>query len=59
MGMVAPFFSVGAAFGPVIAAQVRDRSNSYAAAFAPFLVLLPVAAIVMIFLNRKAIGSPR
>jgi len=59
MGMVVPFFSVGAAFGPVIAAQVRDRSDSYALAFTPFLVLLPLAAIVMIFLNRRAIASPR
>jgi MFS family permease len=59
MGMVVPFFSIGAAFGPVIAAQVRDRSASYALAFAPFLAVLPVAAIIMFFLRRGVIDPPR
>jgi MFS family permease len=55
MGMVIPFFSLGAAFGPIIAAQIRDRSASYGLAFAPFLVVLPMAAFVMIFLRGRAI----
>lgn len=58
MGMVVPFFSVGAALGPVIAAQVRDRSHSYAPAFIPFLMILPLAAVIMAFLRTDSIGSP-
>jgi MFS family permease len=57
MGMVVPFFSIGAAFGPVIAAQIRDLSASYALAFAPFLLTLPLAAILMVFLRRGQIRA--
>jgi MFS family permease len=53
MGMVVPFFSLGAALGPLVAARIRDQSASYAAAFAPFLVVLPVAAIIMLAMPRR------
>jgi MFS family permease len=54
MGMVVPFFSAGAAFGPVIAAQIRDRSASYGLAFAPFLAVLLLGAAVMVFLRGRS-----
>lgn len=52
MGMVVPFFALGAAFGPVLVAQIRDRTASYGSAFAPFLIVLPLAAALMVFLRR-------
>jgi MFS family permease len=56
MGMVVPFFSLAAAFGPVISARIRDHSASYSSAFAPYLVVLPVAAIAMFALHRRTTG---
>ena len=54
MGMVVPFFALAAAFGPVLVAQIRDRTASYGSAFAPFLIVLPLAAALMIFLRRRS-----
>ena len=57
MGMIVPFFSLAAAVGPIISARIRDLSSGYAAAFAPFLVVLPVAALIMIALHRRGRGA--
>ena len=57
MGMIVPFFSLAAAVGPIISARIRDQSAGYAAAFAPFLVVLPVAALLMIALHRRGRGA--
>ena len=53
MGMVVPFFSVAAAVGPVISARIRDHASSYSSAFLPYLVVLPIGAIIMLGLRRR------
>ena len=53
MGMVVPFFSVAAAVGPVISARIRDHAASYSSAFLPYLVVLPIGAIIMLGLRRR------
>jgi MFS family permease len=59
MGMATPFFSLAAAFGPVITGQIRDQSSSYATAFSLYLVILPLAAVLMAFLRRRPLVAPQ
>lgn len=54
MGMATPFFSVSAAFGPVISALIRDRTGNYVVAFGIYLAVLPVAAVIMFFLHKRS-----
>ncbi len=53
MGMATPFFSLSAALGPVISAIIRDRTGDYRIAFGIYLLVLPVAAVIMFFLHKR------
>ena len=47
-----PLNVIASAVGPVISARIRDHATSYSSAFLPYLVVLPIGAIVMLGLRR-------
>jgi len=54
MGLVITADGLGEAFGPVLAAWLRDRSGSYANGFAALIILAVIGTIAVSMLPRKA-----
>ena len=55
MGLVITADGFGEAFGPMLAAWLRDRSGSYANGFAALIILAVIGTIAVSLLPRKAI----
>jgi sugar phosphate permease len=53
MGLVITADGLGEAFGPMLAAWLRDTTNSYANGFAALIILAVIGTITISFLPRK------
>jgi len=57
MGLVITADGFGEAFGPMLAAWLRDRSGSYANGFAALIILAVIGTIAVAMLPRKATST--